>query len=100
MNSSKKTARLAGLLWFLSTATGSFGLIHIRSNVIVPGDAAATAGNIMAAESLYRAAIVSNLFSQIFLFFLGLTLFHLFQKVDKQLATVLKASVIIAVAIA
>ena len=91
---------MAGLLWLLSTATGGFGLIYIRSNVIVPGDAAATAGNIMAANSLYRAAIVSSLFSQIFLFFLGLTLFQLFQKADKRLSTVLVASVIIAVAIA
>src|SRR5688572_8758279 len=100
MNSSNGTGRMAGLLWLLSTATGGFGLFYIRSNVIAPGDAVATAGNIMAADSLYRAAIVSSLFSQIFLFFLGLTLFHLFQKVDKRLATALVASVIIAVAIA
>ena len=100
MNSSKNTARLAGLLWLLSTAAGGFGLIYIRSNVLVPGDAAATAGNIIAAESLYRAAIVSSLFSQIFMFFLGLTLFHLFKEVNKRLATVLVASVIIAVTIA
>ena len=100
MNSSKNTARLAGLLWFLSTTSGAFSLLYIRTNVIVPGDAATTAGNIMASESLYRAAIVSSLFSQIFMFFLGLTLFHLFKEVNKQLATELLASVIIAVAIA
>ena len=100
MNSSKKTARLAGLLWFLSTLTGAFSLLYIRSNVIVPGDAAATAGNIMASEFLYRAAVVSSLFSHVFMFFLGLTLFHLFQKVDRRLATVLVASAITAVAIA
>ena len=100
MNASKKTARLAGLLWLLSTATGGFGLISIRSNVLVPGDAAATAGNIIASEFLFRAAIVSGLFSQIFLFFLGLTLFHWFKKVNQRLATVLLASVIVSVAIA
>jgi len=100
MNPSKKTARLAGLLWFLSTVTVAFGLLYIRSNVIVPGDAAATAGNIMASEFLYRAAIVSSLFSQIFMFFLGLTLFHLFKEVNQRLATVLVASVMVSVAIA
>ena len=100
MNSNKTTARLAGLLWFLSTATGSFGLIYIRSNVIVPGDPAVTAGNLMASEFLFRAAIVSSLFSQVFLFFLGLTLFHLFKEADKRLATVLVAAVMISVAIA
>ena len=100
MNSSKKTARLAGLLWFLCTATGSFGLLYMRSNVIVPGDAAATAGNLMASVFLFRAAIVSSLFSQGFLFFLGLTLFHLFKAVNRWLATMLVAAVMVTVAIA
>jgi hypothetical protein len=100
MNTSKNLPRLAGLLWFLSTAMGGFGLIYIRSNVIVPGDAAATAANLMASEFLYRAAVVGSLFSQIFLFFLGLTLFHWFINVNKWLTSVLLASVLISVAIA
>ena len=100
MNSTKSTARLAGLLWLLNTVTGGFGLISIRSNVIVPGDATATASNIIASEFIYRAAIVSSLFSQIFFFFLALTLFHLFTKVNRQQARVLLASALIAVAIA
>jgi len=100
VNSSKNTARLAGLLWFLSTVAGGFGLIFIRSNVIVPGDASATAANMLASEFLYRAAIVSSLFSHILLFFLGLTLFHLFKEVNRWLATVLVASMMISVAIA
>ena len=100
MNSGKQTARLAGALWFLSTVTGAFGLIFVRSNVIVPGDATATASNILAVEFLYRAAIVSGLFSHILLFFLGLTLSHLFKEVNKKLATVLAASMMISVAIA
>ena len=100
MRSNNNTARLAGLLWFLSTVTGAFGLISLRSNIIVPGDAAATATNIMTSEFLYRAAIVSSLFSQIFLFFLALTLFHLFKEVNRWLSTVLVASMMVSVAIA
>lgn len=100
MNSTKNTARLAGLLWFLSAVTGGFGLFYVRSSVIVVGDAAATAANIVAFESLLRAAIVSNLISQIFLFFFGLTLFHLFNEVNKVLATVFLTSVMMTVAIA
>jgi hypothetical protein len=100
VNSNKKTARLAGLLWFLSTVTGAFGLIYIRSNVIVAGDAAATAGNLMASEALYRTAIVSGLFSQVLLFFLALTLYHLFKEVHQWLATVLLASMMVSVAVA
>jgi len=100
MNSSKTTSRLPGLLWFLSAVAGGFSLFYVRSNIIVAGDAAATARNIVASESLFRAAIVSNLFSQVFLFFLGLTLYHLFKEVNKTLATVLLTSVMMTVAIA
>jgi hypothetical protein len=100
MTSNKKTARLAGLLWLLSTITGAFGLSYIRSNVLVPGDAAATASNLMASEFLFRAAVLGSLFSQIFMFFLGLTLYYLFKEVNQRVATVALASVLVSVVIA
>ena len=96
----KKRARLAGLLWFLAAVTGGFALLYVRSKVIVSGDAAATAGNIVASEFLFRAAIVSNLFSQLFLFFFGLTMYRLFKEVNKALATVFLTSTMMTVAIA
>lgn len=94
------TTRLPGLLWFLSAVAGGFGLSYVRSNIIVPEDAAATAANIAASEFLYRAAIVSSLCSDVLLFFLGLTLFRLFKEVNRRLATVLLASVMMSVGIA
>ncbi|HEX8599993.1 MAG TPA: DUF4386 domain-containing protein [Chloroflexia bacterium] len=100
MHLSKNTARWAGLLWLLSTITGSFGLLVIRTSVLVPGDAGATAGNVMTSEFLYRAAIVGILLGQIFLFFLGLTLFDLFKEADRRTAKVLLASAMLTVGIA
>ena len=100
MNSSKKTTRLPALLFLLAAVTGGFGLFYIRSYVIVPGDAAATVANIRAAEFLYRAAIVGTLFSQIFMFFFGLTLFHVFREVNKRLATVFLTSITMTVGLA
>lgn len=100
MNSTQNTARLAGLLWFLSAITGGFGLFYVRSSVIVIGDSSATAANIVASEFLFRAAIVSSLLSQVFLFFVGLALFHLFKEVNRVLATVCLTSVMMTVAIA
>jgi hypothetical protein len=94
------TGRLAGLLWFLSTPTGGLGLFYMRTYLIVPGDASATAGNLIASEFLFRAAIVSTLLSQVFLLFLGLTLFHLFKEVNRWLATLLLASAMLTVGIA
>jgi hypothetical protein len=100
MGATMNRGRLAGLLWLLTTVAGGFGLFYVRSHVIVPGDAAATAANILASESLYRAAIVSSLVSQVLQFFLGLTLFDLFREVNKRLATVALASVLMSVGIA
>lgn len=100
MNATTNLGRRAGLLWLLTTVTGGFGLLFIRSRVLVPGDAAATAGNILALEPLYRAAIVSSLVSQVLQFFLGLTLFELFKEANRRLATVVLASVLMSVGIA
>jgi hypothetical protein len=100
MNSTKQQGHLAGLLWLLSAATGGWGMSYIRSNIIVPGDAAATAAHLVSSESLFRAAIVSGLLSQVLLLFFGLALFRLFKDVDRSIAIVLLTSIIITVAIA
>jgi hypothetical protein len=84
MNSLKKTTRLVGLFWFLNAVTTAFSLQYVRSNLIVFADAAATANNILANESLFRMGIVSNLLSQVFLFFFGLTVFRLFKVLVKH----------------
>jgi len=100
MNSLNKTSRLAGLLFVLSAVTGGFGLFYVRSNLIVTGDAAATAANILAHEFLFRVAIVSNLLSPVLMLFFGLTMYRLFREVDKALARVFIASIMLTVAIA
>jgi hypothetical protein len=48
MNSSKNTARLAGLLWVLMAVTTGFSLVYVRPKLIEFADAAATANNILA----------------------------------------------------
>ena len=95
-----RTARLAGLFWLLNVLTTAFSLGYVRSNLIALGDAVATANNIMVNESLFRAGIASYLFSQVFLFFFGLTLFRLFKEVNKTWAIVVLSSVLITVAVA
>lgn len=99
MISTKKTARLAALLWFLTAVSGGFGYSYVRSNV-VPLDAAATAANISASELLFRAAVVSNLFSQVMLLLFGLTLYNFFSEFDRRLARVFLASIMLTVAVA
>ena len=95
MNSTKKTARVAGLLWLLTAVTAGFALIYVRPKLIVFGDPAATASNIIAFESLFRAAIAGYILSQIFALFFGLTIFRLFKGVHKTLATVFLTSLLV-----
>jgi hypothetical protein len=100
MNSIKKQGHVVGLLWLLGTAAGGWGMSYIRSNILVAGDAAATAAHLLASENVFRLAIVSILLSQVLLLFFGLALFRLFKAVDRGNAILLLASITITVGIA
>lgn len=63
ITSQYKVARLAGLLYLIAMATGLFAkfYVHFPSTLIVSGDAAKTASNIMGNERLYRIGIANNI---------------------------------------
>lgn len=61
MNSNKKTARVAGVLYLTIIITGIFAEFFVRQSLIVPGDATATAANITAAEGAFRTGIAGDL---------------------------------------
>ena len=84
--SRNKTARIAGILWFMLIVTGIFAEFFVRSGLIVPGDAAATAGNILANEWLFRVGIVSDLFMGACFVLLAWTLYILLKPVNKDIA--------------
>ena len=54
VNSIQKTARFAGLLYLIITVAATIAHFYVPSNIIVPGDAAATANNIINNETLFR----------------------------------------------
>jgi len=62
---------------------GFFGM-YGHSNMVVPGDAVATASNIMASESLYLLSIMSALIVQIVNIFLVLFLYRLLKPVNRN----------------
>jgi hypothetical protein len=59
--STKTIARITGLLYLLIFVTAGFSEGFVRASLIVPGDATATAANIVAAEQLFRLGIASDL---------------------------------------
>jgi hypothetical protein len=99
MNSIKKTARVAGFLYLIVVPLGIFTL-YVRSILIVPGDAATTANNIMASESLFRLSIVSSLIAPIVQMLVVLVLYRLLKPVNKNMALLMVIFVLIAVPIA
>ncbi len=86
MDSTRKQARIAGLLYALIGVTAPVGLIYVPGKLFVTGDATATADHIRASESLLRMGIASELFHQTIEVFLVLVLYGLFKAVDKSLA--------------
>jgi hypothetical protein len=54
-------ARVAGIFYALEGSAAVFGEIYFRGKFLVSGDAAATAGNILTNESLFRAGFASAL---------------------------------------
>ena len=86
MNSINKTARMAGLLYLLYMVTTIAADVFGRSKLIVFGDAAATARNIMASEWQFRSGITGDLVSAVFFLLAAWALYVLLKPVNKDLA--------------
>ncbi len=79
-------ARLAGVGYLVIIVTGIFAEFFVRSNLIVPGDATATAGNILASESLYRVGLAGELLMLVCDVAVALALYVVFREVSRSLA--------------
>lgn len=86
MNSIKKQARIAGLLYLLVAIISPIGIMYVPGKLIVRGDATATADNIRASESLFRIGIASELAGALLMACVVLQLFWLFKPVNEKLA--------------
>ncbi len=92
-------ARVAGFLYLIANLPAPFALIYLPSRLIVRGDAATTANNIMASESLFRLGIVGILFNSIANIFLVLALYQLLKVVNKNMASLMVIFMLVAVPI-
>ena len=71
MHPTKKAARIAGFIYLSMVFTAPFSLIYVPSKLIVRGNAAVTADNILAHETMWRLSIFGDLIGQVI--FIGLT---------------------------
>jgi hypothetical protein len=81
--SPRKTARIAGFLYFIYIVTSIIGNEFGR---FVSVDAPATVNNIMAHESLFRIGFVISLFSVVFFLLAAWALYVLLKPVNKNIA--------------
>src|SRR5258706_4863287 len=100
MSSAKNPGRFAGLLYLLVSIPGAFALIYVPSKLIVHGDAAATANNIAASETLFRLGIAVQLISQAGFIFVALALYNLLKGVNRRHASLMVTLIVVSVPIA
>lgn len=96
MDSTKKTARLAGLAYLLLGITTGFGLLCAP---LVRGDASSIAGTIAASGLRFRVAIVSDLLANVVSIVLVLLLYQLLKPVNKQHAALMAILLLVTVPI-
>jgi len=89
MTLTSKNARIAGFIYLSLTIAAPVRLALIPSTLFVHRNAAATANNIAAHETLFRFGIASDLFCGTLCIFLTLALYRLFKGVDQNLAVLM-----------
>jgi hypothetical protein len=86
MNTNKKNARIAGLLYLVYMVFTILADKLGRSSLIVLGDAATTAGNIIASAWQFRIGFVLDLVSAVLFLLTAWALYVLLKPVNKNLA--------------
>ena len=79
-------ARIAGILFLISMVAGGFGEFYVPTTLIVSGDAAATAANIIAHDSFFRMGFAAYLVEGICDIALSLVFYRLLRPVQKDVA--------------
>lgn len=92
-------ARMAGTLYLIIIVLGVCSEALVRSSLIVPGDAAATAGNILANEGLFRLGFAADTVMAMSDVALAILLFVLLRPVSPTLALMAAAFRLIQTAI-
>ena len=99
MHPLKKAARIAGAIYLSMVITGPFSLIYVPSKLIVRGNAAATAENILAHETMFRLAILADLIGAVIFIGLAIALYRLLSGVNKTWAGLMVAFVLVSAAV-
>ena len=96
----KNPGRFAGLLYVLTSIVGFFAMGYVPGKVIVHGNAAASASNILAHETLFRFGIAGEIIGQAGFIFVALALYDLLKGVSRRYASMMVMLIVMSVPIA
>jgi hypothetical protein len=96
----RNPGRFAGLLYLVGSIPGFFALLYVPSKLIVRGNAAATAHNIVASETLFRLGIFADLIGQAFFIIVALALYDLLKGINRRHAVLMVILIVVPVPIA
>jgi hypothetical protein len=100
MSSIKNLGRFAGLLYVLTSIDGFFAMGYVPGKLIVHGNAAATASNITASETLFRLGVAGELVGQAGFIFVALALYDLLKGVDRRHSSLMVILIVVSIPIA
>lgn len=99
MHPTNKAARIAGAIYLSMVFTAPFTLLYVPGKLIVRGDAAGTANNVLAHETMFRLAIIGDLFTHVIFICLGIALYRLLSSVNKTWAMLMVVFVSVSAAV-
>lgn len=85
-SSPRSLARMAGVFQLLEAMTAGFGLVIVPSKLVVAGNAAATAANILGHEPLFRLGFASSLIGVVCHIVWALLMFDLLKHVNRRVS--------------
>ncbi|MGA2902409.1 MAG: DUF4386 domain-containing protein [Candidatus Korobacteraceae bacterium] len=100
MSFARNPGRFAGLLYVLTSIIGFFAMGYVPGKLIVDGNAAATASNIAAHETLFRLGIAGGLIGQAGFIFVAWALYDLLKGVNQRHASLMVVLIVVQVPMA
>lgn len=99
MHPLKKAARIAGAVYLSTLPIALYFWSYIPGKLIVRGNTAATADNILAHETLFRFSILGDLFAYVVVIWLSFLLYRLLHEVNRTWALMMVGFVLLSAAV-
>ena len=99
MHPTVKAARTAGFVYLAMILVAPFSMLYVPGKLIVRDNAAATAENILAHETLFRLSIFGDLIGHVIFICLAIALYRLLRDVNRTWAWLMVSFVLVSAAV-